>query len=89
MSQFPLRLPDYVMEQARAAASEDSVSVNQMLVAIIAEGLGHRRGLKAMRARAAQGNPDEALAVLESLPSAPPEAGDEMPDVESGRSPRR
>jgi len=83
MSQFPLRLPDHVMEQARDAANEDHVSMNQLLVAFIAEGLGHRRGLRAMRERAARGNPEAALAILESLPSAQPEPGDEMPEAET------
>ena len=76
-------MPDHVMEQARSAAGEDHVSVNQMLVAIIAEGLGHRRGLKMMRERAARANPEAALAILESLPSATPEPGDEMPDADT------
>lgn len=80
MTQFPLRLPDHVMEQARAAANEDQMSVNQILVAIIAEGLGDRRGLKTMRERAARGNPEAALAILDSFPSAPPEVGDEIQD---------
>ena len=37
------------MEQAKAAAHEDKVSINQILVAFIAEGLGHRRGLKMIK----------------------------------------
>jgi hypothetical protein len=73
-------MPEHIIEQARSAASEDRVSVNQILVAFIAEGLGHRRGIKMMRERAARANPEQALAILESLPSAPPEPGDEMPD---------
>ena len=36
-----------------------------------------------MRKRAARGNPEAALAILESLPSAQPEPGDEMPEAET------
>ena len=35
--------PDHIMEQAKMAAAEDKVSVNQIFVSFIAEGLGHRR----------------------------------------------
>ena len=56
------------MEQAKSAASEDKVSINQMLVAIIAEGLGHRRGLKMMHERAARADVGAALAILDRVP---------------------
>ena len=68
MTSFALRVPDHVMEQAKSAASEDKVSINQMLVAIIAEGLGHRRGLKMMHERAARANVGTALAILDRVP---------------------
>jgi hypothetical protein len=67
------------MEQARTAANEDKVSINQLLLSFISEGLGLRKGLKMMRERAARGDPERALAVLESLRGPPPEPGDEMP----------
>ncbi|PZM17130.1 hypothetical protein [Rhizobium tubonense] len=82
MSQYPLRVPDYLMEQARAAAAEENVSINQMFLSFIAEGMGHRRALKMVRERAARGDPEAALAILDSLPSQPPEAGDELPKDE-------
>ena len=81
MSQYPLRMPDYLMDQAREAADQENVSLNQMLLSLIAEGIGHRRALKAIRQRADRGSPEKALAVLESLGSFPPEPGDEMPDT--------
>ena len=79
MTNFALRVPDHVMEQAKAAAGEDKVSINQLLVSFIAEGLGHRRGLKVMRERAARADIDDALAILDRAPDVPAEAGDEMP----------
>lgn len=81
MTNFALRVPDHVMEQARAAAAEDNVSINQMLISFIAEGLGHRRGLKAMRERASRADVDIALAILDKAPNVQPEPGDEIQDI--------
>ena len=58
------------MEQAKQAAKEDQISVNQLLLSFIAEGLGHQRGLKMMRERAARADAAAALAVLDSVPVA-------------------
>ena len=81
MSNFALRLPDHIMEQAKAASAEDKVSINQMLASLIAEGLGHRRGLKLMKQRAASADVGAAVELLDSLaPDAPPDAGDELRD---------
>jgi hypothetical protein len=80
MTQFPLRVPDHIMDQARAAASEDQVSINQLMLSFIAEGLGHRRGIRIVRQRAANADPEKALAILKRIDGLPPEPGDEMPD---------
>jgi hypothetical protein len=45
MSGFALRVPEHILTQAKEAAAEEHVSINQLLVALISEGLGHRRGL--------------------------------------------
>jgi hypothetical protein len=81
MSGFALRVPDHILEQAKVAAAEDHVSINQLLVAIIAEGLGHRRGLQELKRRAARADVANALRILDGAPDAPPDAGDEMPSV--------
>jgi hypothetical protein len=86
MTNFALRVPDHVMEQAKAAAAEDNVSINQMLVSFIADGLGYRRGVRAMRERASRADIDAALAILDKAPDVPPEAGDDIHDVK-GRNP--
>jgi hypothetical protein len=80
MTSYALRLPDHIYEQAKAAADEDKVSINQMFVSFIAEGLGHRRALRSMRERAARANVPAALAVLDRAADVPPEAGDEILD---------
>lgn len=83
MSQYPLRVPDYLLDQAREAAREENVSINQLFLAFISDGMGQRRALRALQARAAKGDPARALALLESLPDHGPEAGDEMPEERS------
>ena len=81
MTGFALRVPDHILEQAKVAAAEDHVSINQLLVAIIAEGLGHRRGLRDLERRAARANVASALRILEHAPDAAPDAGDELPSA--------
>ncbi|MGK6315365.1 hypothetical protein [Neorhizobium sp. DT-125] len=81
MSQYPLRVPDYLMEQARTAAEEENVSINQLLVSFIAEGIGQRKAWRALQKRAGRGDPKKALAILESLNGQAPEPGDDMPDI--------
>jgi hypothetical protein len=60
------------MRQARDAAWADEASINPLLVAFIAEGLGHRRGLGRMRDRAARAEVDAVLAILDKVPDVPP-----------------
>lgn len=80
MTSFALRLPEHLLDEAKAAAAEDKVSTNQLLVAFIAEGIGQRRGLRMMRDRAARADLPAALAMLERLaPDTPPEPGDDLP----------
>ena len=78
MSTYPLRLADHVMEEARRAAAEDNVSLNQLLAAFIADGIGHRRAIMNLKKRAARGNVDAALAILDRAPNAAPDPGDEL-----------
>ncbi len=82
VSNYPLRLADHVMEEAKQAAAEDNVSLNQLLSAFIADGIGHRRAIMALKKRAARGNVEAALAILDKVPATPPTARDEMEDVD-------
>ncbi|PYE35995.1 hypothetical protein C8J35_102379 [Rhizobium sp. PP-F2F-G38] len=81
MSQYPLRVPDYLLDQAREAAKEENVSINQLFLAFISDGMGQRRALRSLQERAARGDPARALALLESLPDHGPEADDRMPEA--------
>ena len=86
MNAFSLRMPDYLMEQAREASEQENTSVNQLLVSLVAEGLGHRRATLEMRRRAAKGNPEAALHILNNVvPDIPPDDGDELKE-DSDRS---
>ena len=78
MSTYPLRLADHVMEEAKQAAAEDNVSLNQLLSAFIADGIGHRRAILSMKKRAERGDVQAAQAVLDRVPAAKPDVGDEL-----------
>lgn len=78
MSTYPLRLADHVMEEAKQAAAEDNVSLNQLLSAFIADGIGHRRAILSLQKRAARGNVDAALSILDRAPDAEPDPDDEL-----------
>ncbi|THV14255.1 hypothetical protein [Rhizobium rhizophilum] len=79
MSSYPLRLPDHVLEEARRAAAEDNVSLNQLLSSLIADGIGHRRAILALHRRAERGDPAAALSVLDKVPADTPDPGDTIP----------
>jgi hypothetical protein len=75
---FPLRLPDHIMQQARQAAEADGVSINQLLTAFVAEGLGHRRGLAEIRSRAARADVAAARDLLDRVPDTDPGDDDRL-----------
>jgi hypothetical protein len=66
------------MEEAKRAAAEDNVSLNQLLSAFIADGIGHRRAIMSLKARAARGNAEVALGILDRVPDAEPDRGDDL-----------
>lgn len=79
MKKVQLRVPNDILEQARAAADEERVTLDHLILSYIAEGLGQRTSLKKMRARARRADPERALAILDRIEGMPPERGDEMP----------
>lgn len=78
MNNYPLRLPEHVMAEAKALAATSGTSLNQFLASLIAERVGEMRALAAMEARAARGNVEAALAVLAKVPDRTPMEGDEV-----------
>jgi len=87
MHNFPLRVPETLMQQAVAAAREDGASTNQMLLTLIAEGLGRRNAFRHMQERAARANPELAMQLLREFATEAPEPGDEMPEAPSSVRP--
>lgn len=79
MSGFALRVPDHILSQARDAAARENVSIDQLLVALIVEGLGHRQGLLDLRKRAARADVAEALRIVDLAPDVPSSVGDDWP----------
>ena len=78
MGSYPPRLADHTMEEARQAAAEDNVSLNQLLAAFIADGIGHRRAIMELKKRAARGNTEAALEILSRAPDVSPEPADDL-----------
>ena len=79
MSNYPLRLPATLMEEARALAKAQGVSVNQFLATVIAERVGELKALNHIRARIARADPAKARAVLALVLDRAPMEGDELP----------
>ncbi len=75
MSNYPLRLPDHVMAEAKHQAALSGTSLNQFLSSLIAERVGELRAAADIRARAERANPAAALAILARAP----ERGSQVP----------
>jgi hypothetical protein len=78
MSNYPLRLPDHVMAEAKDLAERNGTSLNQFLSSLIAERVGELRATAQIQARAERANPAAALAILRRAPERPPLRGDEV-----------
>lgn len=76
MNEIVLHVPDDVLEEAAIAAAEGGVSVNQLMVALVAEGLDRRRARTALRERMPRASVPAALDIFDGAPDVPPEAGD-------------
>ena len=74
-----MRLPGTLMDDARAMAKAQGVSINQFLATVIAERVGQLKALNQVSARIARADPAMARAVLALIPDRPPMEGDEMP----------
>lgn len=80
MSNYPLRLPESLMEDARAMADAQGVSINQFLSTLIAERIGELKALRHVRARISRADSAKAMAVLALVPDRAPLEGDELTD---------
>jgi hypothetical protein len=80
MSNYPLRLPETLMEDVREMADAQGVSINQFLATLIAERIGELKALRHVRQRIGRANPASAAAVLALVPDRAPLEGDELPE---------
>ncbi len=80
MSQFSLRLPDSLMEEAKQIAESDNVSLNQFFLAAISEKMGELKTKQFFKERSQGADLDKALAILASKDRGEaPREGDELP----------
>ncbi len=78
MSNYPLRLPENVMEDAKRLATANGSSLNQFLVAVVAERIGEMKAMAEIERRIARADHKAALEVLSRVPKIPPLPGDEI-----------
>jgi hypothetical protein len=83
-SNFALRLQPSLLDEARRAADEEGVALNQLINVAVAEKLAAIRTEAFFRARASRVNTTEALEILQRLGKGnPPIEGDELPEEDS------
>ena len=80
ISNFALRLPPSLMEEVKALAARDAVSINQFLVQAAAEKVAALKERGYLAERAARAVPGELGRVLAKAGTPTPVAGDELPE---------
>ncbi|MBM3843548.1 MAG: toxin-antitoxin system HicB family antitoxin [Verrucomicrobia bacterium] len=78
MSTLSLRLPNSIHRHAKRLAVEEGVSINQLISAAVAEKISALDTERYLAERAARGRVTKFRRVLAKVPSAQPEAGDEL-----------
>ncbi len=78
-SNYALRLPVSLKSGAEQVAREDGSTLNQFIVSAVAEKLAAMKTARYFVERAANGNLDAALALLNRSGGQPPAADDELP----------
>ena len=64
-SNYALRLQASLKSQAESLAAEEGTTLNQFVNVAVAEKIAALRTIEYLKARAARGNPADALAILE------------------------
>ena len=79
---YALQLPISLKETAIRFAKEDGVSLNQWIVAAVAQKIGAVETAKAfLQKRAAQAVEGDLVRYLDNAPDTPPDPNDELPPV--------
>ena len=77
---YPLKLPVSLKDTAKRLAREDGVSLNQWIVAAVAQKIGAVETAESfLRKRAGGAVAGDLTHYLNKAPDAPPEPGDELP----------
>lgn len=80
MNRFVLRVPDELYEKIRAQATRQGVSINQYLLYTITHTVSVEETRAFFADRAAGGEPEKALTLLDKVADVEPEAtSDQMP----------
>lgn len=80
VSNFALRIPLSLMEDVKALATQDAVSVNQFLVQAAAEKVASLKARGYLAERAARATPGNLGRILAKAGTATPIPGDELPE---------
>ena len=80
VSNFALRLPPSLMEDVKALATRDAISVNQFLVQAAAEKVATLKARGYLAERAARAMPGDLGRILAKAGTATPIPGDELPE---------
>ena len=82
---YALQLPISLKETAIRFAKEDGVSLNQWIVAAVAQKIGAVETAQAfLQKRAAQAVEGDLVRYLDNAPDTPPDPNDELPPVSPG-----
>lgn len=75
---YPLRLPESILEEAKRAAKQDGVSLNQFIGTALAEKVSALRAQSVLEDRAARADQAKFDAVMAKAGTEPPRDGDEV-----------
>jgi len=80
VSNFALRIPPSLMEDVKALAARDAVSVNQLLIQAAAEKVATLKARGYLAERAARATPGDLRRILAKAGTATSVPGDELPE---------
>ncbi len=86
MSTMSLRLPESLHEKVRELAEREGVSINQLVTTALAEKISALLTQEYLEERAARGSREEYLRILDKVPNAEPDPGDELSEQIAGQS---
>ena len=78
MSTMSLRLPESLHQKVRELADREGVSINQLVTTALAEKISALLTQEYLEARATRGSREKFLEILDKVPDADPDPGDEQ-----------